>query len=166
MTNHHVRKNIVSPEPMQTHLIKLSISFAMSVVVTYTLASVAHTQQVLSGLLELGVLIPLADRIAMIAGDWVGLYLYMVVITIGLLIAFSVMGLLRRVLPMPRALLYGLGGVLAMLVILVSMRELGSLTPIAGARGVLGLSLQCVAGGMGGVVFGVSVKRIGNLGRD
>ena len=140
---------------MQAHLTKLSISFAMSVVVTYTLASVAHTQQVLSGLLELGVLIPLADRIGMIAGDWIGLYLYMVVIAIGLLIAFSVMELLRRVLPVPRALLYAIGGALAMLVILVSMRELGPMTPIAGARGGLGLFLQCVAGAIGGVVFGV-----------
>ncbi|MFT4728962.1 MAG: hypothetical protein ACI9UN_003475 [Granulosicoccus sp.] len=140
---------------MQTHLTKLSISFALSVVVAYTLASVAHTQQVLSGLLQLGVHIPIADRIAMIAGDWIGLYLYMVVIAIGLLIAFSVMGLLRRVLPVPRALLYGFGGALAMLVILVSMRELGSLTLIAGARGALGLFLQCVAGAIGGVVFGV-----------
>jgi hypothetical protein len=140
---------------MQAHLTKLSISFAMSVVVTYTLASVAHTQQVLSGLLELGVLIPLVDRIGMIAGDWIGLYLYMAVIAIGLLIAFSVMGLLRRVLPVPRALLYAIGGALAMLVILVTMRELGPMTPIAGARGGLGLFLQCVAGAIGGVVFGV-----------
>jgi hypothetical protein len=144
---------------MQKHLTKLSISFALSVAVAYTLASVAHTQQVLSGLLDLGVLIPLADRIAMIAGDWIGLYLYMVVIAIGLLIAFSVMGLLGRVVLLPRVLLYGLGGALAMLVILVSMRELGSLTPIAGARGVLGLSLQCVAGAVGGVVFGMSINR-------
>ena len=139
---------------MQTHLTKLSISFAMSVVVAYTLASVAHTQQVLSGLLGLGVSIPLADRLAMIAGDWIGLYLYMAVIAIGLLIAFSIMGLLRRIVPVPRVLLYGVGGALAMLVILVSMRELGSLTPIAGARGAVGLILQCVAGAIGGIVFG------------
>jgi len=140
---------------MPTRLTKLSISFALSVVVTYTLASVAHTQQVLSGLLELGVLIPPVDRIAMIAGDWIGLYLYMVVIAIGLFIAFIVMGLVGRVLPMPETVLFAAGGALSMLVILVSMRELGSLTPIAGARGVLGLSLQCAAGAIGGIVFGM-----------
>ena len=127
---------------MRTHWTKLFISFAVSVVVTYTLASFAHTQQVLSGLLQLGVLIPVADRIAMIAGDWVGLYLYLAVIAIGLLIAFGVMALLRRVLPVHGSLIYAVGGALAMLVILWSMRELGSLTPIAGARGALGMSLQ------------------------
>ena len=127
-------------------------------VVAYTLASFAHTQQVLAGLLELGVLIPVADRIGMIVGDWVGLYLYLAVIAIGLLIGFGVMALARRVLPVPGALLYAMGGALAMLVILGSMRELASLTPIAGARGVLGMSLQCLAGAIGGAVFGISLS--------
>lgn len=146
---------------MRTHRTKLFISFAVSVVVTYTLASFAHTQQVLSGLLQLGVLIPVADRIAMIAGDWVGLYLYLAVIAIGLLLAFAVMALVRRVLPVPGWLIYAVGGALAMLVILWSMRELGSLTPIAGARGALGMSLQCLAGATGGAVFGISLTRSG-----
>lgn len=134
----------------------------MSVVVTYTLASFAHTRQVLSGLLQLGVQIPLVDRIVMIAGDWVGLYLYLVVIAIGLLIAFCVMALFKRVLPVPGALMYAVGGALAMFVILWSMRELGSLTPIAGARGALGMSLQCLAGTVGGAVFGFSLSRYDN----
>ncbi len=140
---------------MRTYLAKLFISFALSVLLTYTLASLAHTQQVLSGLLQLGVLIPMADRIAMSAGDWVGLYLYLAVIAIGLLIAFCVMALLGRVLPVPEMPLYAVGGALAMFVILFSMRELGSLTPIAGARGALGMSLQCLAGAVGGALFGL-----------
>lgn len=140
---------------MRTHLAKLFISFAISVVVAYTLASLAHTQQVLSGLLQLGVVIPVADRITMMAGDWLGLYLYLAVIAIGLLIAFCFMALVRRVLPVPGTLIYAVAGALAMLVILGSMRELGSLTPIAGARGALGLSLQCLAGAIGGAVFGL-----------
>ena len=136
----------------------------MSVVIVYTLASFAHSQQVLAGLLKLGVLIPIADRIGMIAGDWVGLYLYMAVIAIGLLIGFSVMALARRVLPVPGALLYAIGGALAMLVILGSMRELASMTPIAGARGALGMSLQCLAGAIGGAVFGISIDRFDRSG--
>lgn len=151
---------------MRTHLIRLSISFALSVLLTYTLASVAHTQQVLSGLLQLGVLIPLPDRIAMIAGDWLGLYLYLAVIAVGLLIAFCAMALLRRVLPVPTTLIHAVGGALAMLVILWSMRELGSLTPIAGARGVLGLSLQCLAGAIGGCVFGYRLSRCNDSDRE
>ncbi len=145
---------------MRTHWAKLFISFTLSVLVTYTLASLAHSQQVLSGLLQLGVLIPMADRIAMSAGDWVGLYLYLVVIAIGLLIAFCVMTLLRRVLPVPEVPLYAVGGALALFVILFSMRELGSLTPIAGARGALGMSLQCLAGAVGGTLFGYRIARL------
>lgn len=127
-------------------------------VIAYTLAGFAHSQQVLSELLKLGVIIPLADRIVMIAGDWVGLYLYMAVIAIGLSIAFGVMALVKRVLPVSGVLLYTVGGALAMLVILVAMRELASLTPIAGARSVLGLSLQCLAGAIGGAVFGYKCR--------
>lgn len=140
---------------------KLFITFSLSVVVAYTLASLAHTQQVLSGLLQLGVLIPLADRIEMMAGDWIGLYLYLAVITIGFLIAFGCMALIRRVLPTPARVTYAVGGALAMLVILWSMRELASLTPIAGARGVLGMSLQCLAGAAGGAVFGIGLRKFG-----
>ena len=139
------------------HLIKLSGYFVASVIVAYTLASVAHTQQVLSGLLHLGVQIPFRDRLDMFATDWAGLYLYLVVIAIGFLIAFGVMALIKRFVSVHATLLFALGGGLAMLCILVSMRELASLTPIAGARGVLGMTLQCLAGVVGGAVFGSRV---------
>ena len=46
-----------------------------------------------------------------------------------------------------------------MLCILVSMRELASITPIAGARGALGMTLQCLAGAVGGAVFGISISQ-------
>ena len=141
------------------HLIKLSGYFVASVVVSYTLASLAHTQQVLAGLLHLGVRIPFLDRLEMFTGDWIGLYLYLLVIAIGFLIAFGVMALVNRVVPVHATLLFALGGALAMLCILVSMRELASLTPIAGARGALGMTLQCVAGAIGGAVFGISIVR-------
>ena len=141
------------------HLIKLSVYFVVSVVVSYTLASLAHTQQVQAGLLRLGVRIPFRDRLDMFIGDWVGLYMYLLVIAIGLLIAFGVMALINRVVPVHATFLFALGGALAMLCILVSMRELASLTPIAGARGVLGMTLQCLAGAIGGALFGISIVR-------
>lgn len=142
------------------HLIKLSAYFAVSVLITYTLASVAHTQQVLAGLLQLGVQIPLGDRLFMFAGDWAGLYLYLLVIALGFLIAFVILALLKRILSISAPILFAIGGALAMLCILVSMRELASLTPIAGARGMLGFSLQCLAGAVGGGMFGVSLARL------
>ena len=141
------------------HLFKLSGYFVVSVIVSYTLASLAHTQQVLAGLLHLGVQIPFRDRLDMFTGDWAGLYLYLVVIAIGFLIAFGIMALINRVVSVNATLLFSLGGALAMLCILVSMRELTSLTPIAGARGISGMTLQCLAGAIGGAVFGISLSR-------
>ena len=50
------------------HLIKLSGYYAVSVFVAYTLASFAHTQQVLARLKQLGVHIALKDRLVTVRG--------------------------------------------------------------------------------------------------
>ncbi len=125
----------------------------LATLVTYTLASVAHTLQVINRLLDLEVVIHAADWLRVILGDWVGLYLYWVVIAIGLAIAFTVMFAIQAILKGRKDWLFALGGALAMAVILISMKQLSSLTPIAGARGTVGFLLQCAAGLVGGVCF-------------
>lgn len=93
------------------------------------------------------------DRLRMTGGDLSGLMAYSFVIAIGLLIAFSVMGLLGRILPLSPWILYPIGGVLAMLTMLLVMKAVFSITPIASARELPGLLLQCAAGLVGGLVF-------------
>lgn len=143
------------------HIFKLSLYYAVSVLIVYTLASAAHTQQVLSGLLQLNVQIEMRDRLMMFAGDWAGLYLYLMVIALVFLIAFLVIAIIKHFVltSVPAPILFAIGGALAMLCMLLTMRELASLTPIAGARGTTGLTLQCLAGAAGGAVFGFALSR-------
>lgn len=89
----------------------------------------------------------------MTAGDLSGLMAYSFVIAIGLLIAFSIMGLLGRILPLSPWIRFPIGGMLAMLTMLLVMKAVFSITPIASARELSGLVLQCSAGLIGGLVF-------------
>lgn len=129
------------------------LSFIVATLVTYTVASVTHTQQVLGRLQDLGVTISAGDWLRVVLSDWLGLYLYCAVIAIGLAIAFTLMSIINRYLGNRALWLFPLGGALAMWVILFSMKELGSITPIAGARGTVGLLLQCAAGLVGGITY-------------
>ena len=131
----------------------LFTGFGLSAVATYVLASVFHTQTILHGLTSLGITVSFMDRLRMTGGDLSGLMAYSFVIAIGLLVAFSVMGLLGRSLPLSRWVCYPVGGVLAMLTMLLLMKAVFSITPIASARELPGLLLQCSAGLIGGLVF-------------
>ena len=139
----------------------------MATLVTYTVASVTHTQQVIGGLQNLGVTVRTGDWLRVAVSDWLGLYLYGVVIAIGLGIAFTLMSFINRKLSRnvnhklgkKAAWLFPLGGALAIWVILFSMKERGSIIPIAGARGTVGLLLQCAAGLIGGMTYVWMKKR-------
>jgi hypothetical protein len=132
---------------------RLLLAFLPATVLTYSLATVAHTQQVLVRLSDMGVSLSAADCLSVVVGDWLGMYLYLMVIAVGLLLAFTIAALLPVKAPYCGMPMYALAGALAMLVILLSMREFASLTPIAGARGGVGLFLQCLAGAFGGMCF-------------
>lgn len=123
---------------------------------TYTLASVSHSWQILRALADLGVSMAPSKAIGMVLGDWLGLYLYAVVIAIGMLIGLAFMRLVSRWFGLPEVMVYAIGGGLALLCIQISMQWLLSIAPIAGARGVVGISLQCLAGVAGGALFGYS----------
>jgi len=124
--------------------------------IAYLCASVLHSQTVLAGLSALSVPISASERLSMTLGDLVGLRLYALVIAIGLALALPVLNLapLRRRLPSPAAR-GAIAGALAMAVILIAMRQAFGFTPIAGARGLSGLFLQCLAGAAGGACYGL-----------
>jgi hypothetical protein len=58
-----------------------------------------------------------------------------------------------------RRWLFPLAGALALLVALLLMRALVGLTPIAAARGPLGMTALVLAGAFGGWVWGLGAKR-------
>ncbi len=83
-----------------------------------------------------------------------GQQLYAIFITIGLLIAFLVAGLMTRKINKKRRLIYTLAGAACFIVMLYLMKAVFFGVPIiGGARSTLGLSFQALAGGIAGYVF-------------
>ena len=132
-------------------------AWLLATAVAYLCAAVLHSQTVLAGLTALQVRITSGERLSMTLGDLIGLHLYAPVIGIGLAIALPVLNLAapRRWIPSP-AVRGAIAGGLAMAVILVTMRQAFGFTPIASAREPIGLALQCVAGALGGMCYGVA----------
>jgi len=120
---------------------------------TYLLASIFHTQMVLVGLTAIGVEVPLSERVATTAYDIYGLFLtYGLALVaasgLAMLITVGVWRLVGRLLFLP-----ALAGGAAIFTALMVMQPIMYVTLIAGARGAVGMTLQVLAGVIGGVVF-------------
>lgn len=123
--------------------------------VSFVLASLGHSQQVLHGLMAVGVEIDGRTALRFVLGDLAGLSLsYLPVIALALALAFWVTGPLGRRWPAASLWLYSAAGATALLTVLLLMYPILHTTLIAGARG-WGLALQVLAGALGGWVFGV-----------
>ncbi|WP_232364490.1 hypothetical protein [Salinimonas lutimaris] len=135
------------------HSLEFIKAYSGAWLLTYLLACTFHTQRVLYGLSEVGVSIPLADRLSTTLFDYWGLLpVYGPAIALALLIAMLIVQLLSHFIG-ARVILGLIGGATAMAVMLISMQPIMGVTLIAGARETMGVVLQCVAGASGGVLF-------------
>jgi len=114
-----------------------------------------QTQNIISRLGKLGADIGFGDRLAMTAYDISHLgTLYGIFIAIALAIAFLVGGLVYKFAKFGRPIIYAAAGGIAILVMLFFMkRAFFDVHIIAGARDGLGITLQVLAGVIGGWVF-------------
>jgi hypothetical protein len=97
--------------------------------------------------------IPFADRISWAAHDLVGMFVpYSIVTSIALLVAFLVAGLLARFTGF-RAVVFGLGGALAIFALFTTLRSVLGTVGIFGARGTAGLIAQMIVGAVAGLLF-------------
>lgn len=127
--------------------------FFLSVIIATVLGCIASTHFVLAGLIEIGVTIPLSDRIFMTLFD-LGMGRVLGIMFTGcFFIAFIIAGICARWLPGNRQFWFGLGGAMSILVLLISMNEMVGGMPIAGARTLPGLLFQGLAGGVAGWIF-------------
>ncbi|WP_100643833.1 hypothetical protein [Alteromonas facilis] len=123
-------------------------------VVTYLLASIAHSQFVLLELLKIDIDVSASQWVSMTASDLAGLGLtYGPVIMLSLLIAFlSLTAVSKYILRTPNWV-FVVGGALAIAIMLLAMQPILNVTLIAGARSTLGFLSQCCAGLVGGWTF-------------
>ncbi len=143
-------------------IFRIVLGFLLAAATTTALASFFHTQMVIKGLEASGADVALAMRLAMSADDLAGLApQFGVVISIALALGFFIAALLRRMVKPLAGVAYPLAGAAAVgFALFVMSLAFDGITPIAGARSPLGFLLQCLAGGVGGLVFAmIAIRR-------
>lgn len=134
--------------------VKAFFAYLLAVVATTVLGSVAATQFILAELRTMQVAVPFSVRIETTVHDIVGMSPTFAPIVAGaLLVAFLVAALLTRFVPLPDRRWYLVGGFVGIIAALLLVKAMLGGTPIAGARGTLGLVSQGIAGLFGGWVF-------------
>lgn len=129
--------------------------FLVSWLLTFTLASLFHSQYVVNQLVNVGVVVSLSDRINLTLDDWLGLLpTYGAIIAIALAIAFLVTAKLTKKVKQYSMALFIAAGITAFAVVLVAIESIMNIHIIAGARG-WGFYMQLLAGATGGLLFAV-----------
>lgn len=126
-----------------------------AVVTTVVLGVTLQTQNVLARLENIGADVGFADRVSMTVYDVFRLgSLYMIFVGMALAVAFLMGGLVHRFAKFGRPIIYIVAGSTAIVVMLFAMKiRFFDVHLIAGARDALGISLQMLAGAIGGLVF-------------
>ncbi|MDP2633639.1 MAG: hypothetical protein ACPG5Z_12060 [Pseudoalteromonas sp.] len=140
-------------------LTRLLPSFLASWLLTFTLASLFHSQYVVNQLVNVDVEIALSDRVSLTLSDWLGLLpTYGAIIAIALAIAFTVAQWLAKKHTNLRFPLFIVAGIVAFATVLIVIESIMNIHIIAGARG-WGFYTQLLAGAVGGSVFSVLTQR-------
>ena len=131
--------------------------FAASLL-TFICASIVHSQFVLHGLSDLGIVISWSDRLRMTWQDLQGLFPTLgPIISLSLLLGLLALTLLKKwlvTLYSPLKLLYPLAGASAVGLMLIAMQPIMNITLIVSARSHAGILALCLCGAIGGWVFG------------
>ena len=127
---------------------------------TVLLGITFQTQNVLSRLGDIGADVSLSERISMTVYDIQHLgSLYIIFVSIALAVAFLLGGLIYRFTKFGRAIIFIVAGGAAILTMLFIMKSVFfDIHLIAGARNAFGISLQMLAGAMGGLIFAVMTQ--------
>jgi hypothetical protein len=139
-------------------LTRILPSFLVSWLLTFTLASLFHSQYVVNQLVNVGVVVDFSDRVNLTLDDWLGLLpTYGAIIAIALFIAFFAAGLLYKKVKKQQTQLFVIAGIIAFVVVLVAIESIMNIHIIAGARG-WGFYAQLLAGAVGGYVYSQLIK--------
>lgn len=144
-------------------ILRLAIAYIAAVATAFVAASIFYTQQILAKQAEIGADYTPAQQIDTYAANLVGLApAYGVVLAIALLAGFIIAAIVKRILKPLAPIAYPLAGAAAVftaLYLIENVMAAGGAGAFGGARGPLGLSLQCLAGAAGGLVFAFLSRR-------
>jgi len=141
-------------------LLRMGLAYLVAVIVTYALASAFYTQQVLAKQAAIGAVYTPQQQISTYMDNFAGLAMtYGLMLAIGLLIAFLIAAVAKRILKPLAPIAYPIAGAAAVFTVIWAIENLvapGGVGAIGGARDALGVSLQCLAGAAGGLVFALT----------
>jgi len=136
------------------HILTIALHFVVSSLLCFVSASLFHTNLVLYRLQEIDVKIEFSDRLSMSVQDVFRLMpTYGALVMVGLALGFSFTFALRKYTPCKSFYWYTLAAGVTMLTIIVAMHPVLGASLLAGARSLLGISLQVLAGLIGGFCF-------------
>ena len=136
-------------------LVRFILAWLAAAVATAVVGSALQTQRVLSRLDGVGADITSDERVSTTLYDLQHFAtLYVIPITVGMLVALGAGLLVYRKVGFGRPLVFAVAGGVAMLVMLVAMKEAYfGVHLVGGAREAPGLALQALAGALGGLLF-------------
>ena len=134
---------------------RLFLAWILATLTTIAIGVFFQTQNVISKLGDIGADVSLGERLSMTGYDIQHLgSLYGIFILAAFLIAFLMGGLVFHFAKFGRPIVYAVAGAVAILVMLFAMKaNFFDIHIIAGARDMVGIGLQMLAGAIGGFVF-------------
>ena len=143
-------------------LTRILPSFLVSWLLTFTLASLFHSQYVVNQLVNVGVVVGISDRASLTLDDWLGLLpTYGAIIAVALAIAFFVTVKLNKKVQKYSTQLFVIAGIVAFGIVLIAIESIMNIHIIAGARD-WGFYAQLLAGAVGGYAFSQLIKVTNN----
>ena len=145
--------------------IRRLLAWPLAATTTATLASFISSQRVLNALPDPQSSIGMSQRLSTAFYDLHHFAtFYGVFILLAFLIAFLSGGLVFRLAKFGRPIVYAVAGAIAMLVMLMGMKNVFfGVDIVAGARDAFGLALQMLAGAAGGYVFAYLTRPLKNI---
>lgn len=135
-------------------MVRVVKAFLPAVIIAYLLASILFTQTILATVQSFGLEVSFVQRLAATWHDILGMTSsYLVLLLVAFLIALPVAAGLTRLLPSRRALLFTLGGFIAVVALHVIMKAVLGISGFAVTRTLAGLIGQGLAGALGGYVY-------------
>lgn len=143
-------------------ILRIVIAFVAAAVVTYVASSALYTEQVIAAQQAIGANYTAAQQIETYVANIAGQGQLGAMYAIGLLVAFLIAAILKRVLKPLAPIAYPLAGAAAVLTVIWAIETFmasGNNGALAGARGLIGMTLQGLAGAVGGLVFAILLPR-------
>jgi hypothetical protein len=138
---------------------RTTIAYLLAVAVTYVLATSFYTQQVIAKMAAIGAEYTSAQQIETYAQNFTGLWQFGAAIAIALLAAFVIASYFKRILKPLAPVAYPAAAAAAMPAMLILIEGAVGSGLMGGARDAAGLSLQALAGFIGGGVFAFARPR-------